>query len=234
MELKLKDNSPGEETAKTLFEKNENTLGAEFNPFADVEPVRIKTTIEQVPVAKKEVDVIGIVKWVVIIAIVVGGIKLVSNLLNPKVEDITQFVNADKDYVEEQLDVELVDNAEVAKKIPHYSDGNITVDGNDKLGIVYIDGVRKGIHIYDKKYSMFGVTLGDPEYKLEELVSFEYDEYFNVLNDMAKGKSTAYFYFNSKNNDCLVVTINDNSARVVALTYFNDYKLISKNLSGLD
>ena len=51
---------------------------------------------------------------------------------------------------------------------------------------------------------------------------------------MVGGQSTAWFYYNSANNDCMVIIVNDNSARVVAMTYFNDYKLISENLSGID
>ena len=81
---------------------------------------------------------------------------------------------------------------------------------------------------------MFGISIGDGEFKIDDNLTYEYDESFNVLDDMLGGKSTAVFYYNKANNDCLVIFINDKSARVVAMTYFNDYKLVTQNLSGLE
>ena len=102
------------------------------------------------------------------------------------------------------------------------------------IEVAYLLEGESTVWIDDKKYNMLGIHIGDGEYKIEDNITFEYDEYFSVLNDMAGGNSTALFYFNTAKNDCLVITVNDKSARVVAMTYFNDYKLISKNLSGLD
>lgn len=199
-------------------------------------PVVISTTVAM-PVAQKqknEFDAMAVVKWIVIIAIVIVGFKLISGVINPKSTDITGYVDMEASELEAKLDLDFETNCDMNTRITHYSNGTVTVDGDGEIGVVYIDGKRKGVHIDHKKYNMYGISIGDPEYKVEDKLRFEYDDSFNVLNDMAGGQSTANFYFNTMNNDCLVVIVNDKSARVVAITYFNDYKLISENLSGLD
>lgn len=245
MELKLKDETQEKKVEKKLedlsddyiagIEPHKMDVGISGSPYIS-NPVKISTTVSSPSQSKSSssFDIMGIVKWIVIIAIVVVGVKFVSGIINPKVIDVTNYVDMDAAQLEKELDIELESDSSMKAQITHYSDGTVTVDGDGKIGVVYIDGKHKGLHINDKKYNMFGISIGDGEYKIDDNITYDYEKQFNVLDDMIGGKSTATFYYNTQNNDCLVVIINDNSARVVAMTYFNDYKLISKNLSGLD
>jgi len=249
MELKLKDDvekktierkpedlSDDYIQGKTDLYSNKDDTTAINGTMYTNNPVKISTNVVAPTVSKDKngFDVMGIVKWIVIAVIAVVGVKLIYGLVNPKSIDVTNYVNLEADEFAKKMDISLKPDSAMSTKIPHYCDGTVTVDSNEKIGVVYIDGKRKGIHTDDKKYNMFGIHIGDGEYKIEDNITFEYDEYFSVLNDMAGGNSTALFYYNTAKNDCLVITVNDKSARVVAMTYFNDYKLISKNLSGLD
>ena len=63
---------------------------------------------------------------------------------------------------------------------------------------------------------------------------YKYDNSFVVLNDMAGGTSKDYFYYRKKEGDCLVITVNDTSNRVACLAYYNDYRLVSKDLGPVD
>lgn len=232
MELKLKDDVQEKKTErKEDFLSDEELLGAYTN-----NPVRITSTatVPDTVRTKSSFDLMGIIKWVIIIAVVVVAGKFIMGLINPKVTDVTDYVGMDTAQLEGALDITLEEGSEMKKQISHYSNGQVTVDGNGEIGVVYIDGKHKGLHINNKKYNMFGVTIGDGEFTLDDNMTYQYDDSFNVLNDMIGGKSTATFYFNRAKNDCLVIIINDKSARVVAMTYFNDYKLISENLSGID
>ena len=175
-----------------------------------------------------------IVKWVVIIALVVVAVSLVKGLISPKATDVTKFVNYDYDQLKDAIDEDIEKDTDMSSKITHYSNGTVTVDSAEGIGIVYIDGARKGLHIDDKKYCMFGISLGDGETTIEDNITYDYTEYMLVLNDLAGGKSTATIYYNTSKNDCLVVFVNDKSARVVAMTYFNDYKLFSTNLDTIE
>ena len=240
MGLKIKDDEVKGEAQERAFsvKKVETTIEDNFsapNPlFTEPEPVRMTATEIKASTSKTGNDIMGIIKWVVILAVVLVGVKLVAGIINPKTTDISAYVDMEKDAIETKLDVELNNNPDMVSRITHYSNGTVTVDGNGKIGVVYIDGVRKGIHTDDKRYKMYGVSIGDGEYQIEDNMTYDYESYFNVLNDMVGGNSTAWFYYNSAKNDCMVVIVNDKSARVVAMTYFNDYKLISENLSGID
>lgn len=249
MELKLKNDVQEGKTEKKLEDLSDEYIQGKEDLYSLADnnspingtmytnnPVKISTTVVA-PVTgknKNEFDVMGIVKWVVIAVMIIVGVKLVSGLVNPKSIDVTGYVDLEADELTKKLDVSLGADSDMSSKVPHYSNGTVTVDGNGEIGVVYIDGKRKGIHTDDKKYNMFGIYIGDGEFKIEDNITYDYDEYFSVLNDMAGGNSTAMFYFNETKNDCFVITVNDKSARVVAMTYFNDYKLISENLSGLD
>ncbi len=239
MELKLKDEIK-EETQERKFsvkkseEVEDNSIVSPKPTFTEPEPVRLTATEIKATTAKSSNNIMGIVKWVVILVIVLLGVKLVAGIINPKVVDVGLYVDLEKDALETKLDVELQNDSAMAGRITHYSNGTITVEGDGEIGVVYIDGARKGIHIDDKKYMLYGLSIGDGEYQIEDKIAYDYDNYFNVLNDMVGGNSTAWFYYNTARNDCIVVFVNDKSARVVAMTYFNDYKLISENLSGID
>lgn len=239
MELKIKEEGTGEAQDRKFSVKQPDSIGSDnivkAEPaFVEQEPVRITATEIKANTAKSNNNIMGIVKWVVIVAVLALGVKLVAGIVNPKVVDVSQYTDLEKDALETKLDVELQNDSAMAGRVTHYSNGTITVEGDGEIGVVYIDGARKGIHIDDKKYMLYGLSIGDGEYQIEDKITYDYESYFNVLNDMVGGNSTAWFYYNTASNDCIVVFVNDKSARIVAMTYFNDYKLISENLSSLD
>ena len=240
MELKLRDSNE-ENKPQTKYRVQESA--DEENKVTDSQdgmyynnPVKITNTVVTPTVSNKksEFDAMVIVKWVVIIALVVVAISLVKGLISPKATDVTKFVNYDYNQLQDAIDEDIEKNTDMSSKITHYSNGTVTVDSAEGIGIVYIDGAQKGLHIDDKKYCMFGISLGDGETTIEENITYDYTEYMLVLNDLAGGKSTATIYYNTSKNDCLVVLVNDKSARVVAMTYFNDYKLFSTNLDTIE
>ncbi len=240
MELKLKDSNE-ENKPQTKYRVQEST--DEETKVTDSQdgmyynnPVKITNTVVTPTVSNKksEFDAMNIVKWVVIIALVVVAVSLVKGLISPKATDVTKFVNYDYDQLQDAIDEDIEKDTDMSSKITHYSNGTVTVDSAEGIGIVYIDGARKGLHIDDKKYCMFGISLGDGETTIEDNITYDYTEYMLVLNDLAGGKSTATIYYNTSKNDCLVVFVNDKSARVVAMTYFNDYKLFSTNLDTIE
>ncbi|MBQ3545991.1 MAG: hypothetical protein IJA34_13580 [Lachnospiraceae bacterium] len=177
----------------------------------------------------------SILKTVAIILILIFiGTKIYSGLSN-EITDITSYVNYEKEDIEKKLDVKLTPNPKMVNKIYRYSKSTVTVDGDNKNGIamVYFDGKRSGLHIDNKQYSLFNIHLGYTQSKAEDVMSFEYDYSYSVINDLMDGSSTAYFYCNSQNNTCLVLVFNGSTNRIVALTYFNDMKKATEKLSKL-
>ena len=163
--------------------------------------------------------------------LIFGGKQIVS-ILMPEGDDITNLLKRDANAIASELGVTLVNNAEWATQIPQYSSGTVAVksDSDAEIGIVYIDGKQAGVHIRSGKYTIYGIQINDGEKEAYDHTSYPFDGSTSVINDMAEGKTTTYFYYNSKQNDCVALTINDTTNRIVAITYFYDYARIVETL----
>lgn len=177
--------------------------------------------------------VVGVIKGIIVIAVIVLVVTVIKNFLMPEVTDVTELVDKDKAVVERMLGVTLSDDSDMVKKIYEWTKGEITTDSDGDIAIVYVDGKRTGLHIDHKKYGMYGLKIGDWMVNVDKLTTYDYEGSFIVINDECEGMSTGVHYYNKKNNDCLIVIYNDNSNKVVALTYFNDFNKIAEQLGGI-
>lgn len=178
-------------------------------------------------------DIKKVLKWVILICIVVIAGDAIYNFIFPEVTDVTPYLKMDKSDIERNLGIALSDSPNMVKKIYAFTNGEITVDGNEEnnIGIVYINGKQSGLHTDNRIYSMYGVNIGDAVISLGDKITYPYENVYEVLNDIGQGSSTATFYQNFTMNDCFVVVVNDTSGRVVALTYFSDAKKATEKLS---
>lgn len=167
--------------------------------------------------------------FIIVGVLIVVGKEVVSRV-RPEGTDITGLLKSNEETLSSKLKVTFKDKPEWEGRIHQYSTGKVTVKATDDIGIVYIDGKQAGVHIESKKYTMFGLQLGDGEKHVYDNTTFKFDNFHPVLDDMAKGKTTTYFYYNTAQNDCVAVTINESTNRVVGLTYFNNYKQIVSTL----
>lgn len=174
-----------------------------------------------------------LVNWLILISLVIVVGRQLKELIFPPCTDVTGMVNMKTEELEKELDITLVRGSDKSKKINHYSEGTVSVDSYKGIGVVYIDGKHVGLHIDSRNYSMYGVKIGDAEISLDNKITYNYKEVFEVIDDIADGTSTATFYYNKKQGDCLVVICNDVSNRVVAMTYFNDLDRVTERLSGI-
>ncbi len=238
MELKLKDENETKRTNENPdMNLDDSNISGEgnFGPYVS-NPVRISTVVETPAISKKRsgFDIISMAKCMMILAALSGVVLFFMNVINPEVKDVTNLVNMSVEGVEKALDVTLNENSSMISQIHQYSDGNVTVYGNGEIGVVYIDDVYAGLHINDKKYSLYGVKIGDSESEAEENMTFPSDDSMSVLNDIMEGNSTTVFYRDKAKGDCFVVIYNDHSNRVVAMTYFKNFYKVTENLESID
>lgn len=172
-----------------------------------------------------------LLKWIVMISLLVVAGSFIKEELYPPCTDVTNMMDMDTEKLERTLGITMVRESKMYKKINHYSRGKASTDSDTGIAVVYIDGKRIGLHIDSRKYSMYGLHIGDTQMSVDRKTTYEFDSMFDVYDDIVNGTSTATFYYNKKNNDCLVVICNDRSNRVVALTYFNDLNKVTEQLS---
>lgn len=245
LSLKGNDEQNNEEMLKNDLSKADTGYAddKQSDDFSDLEtpaykPVVISTeVIKPVGLDSKKNDITGIIIKAVVAVIIclvafTVGKALVKKLAGPK--DITDYVNKSESEIEKALGVNLVDSPEKVSSVHQYSNGKISVSSDGNISVVYIDGVQKGVKIDNKKYTMFGIKIGDSGNHISDKFSYDYENSFVVLNDLMSGKSTTEYYYNRSKNDCFIVIINEDSGRVVSMSYYNDFQLISENLSGID
>lgn len=174
--------------------------------------------------------IMSLITAFVVCAILVFGGKYIVSILMPEGRDITALLNKDADSIASELGVTFQDNTEWVYQIHQYSKGITTVKAADGIGVVYIDGKQSGIHIRDKKYTIYGIRIGQGEKNVHENMTYSYDDYLSILNDMAEGKTTTYYYYSNERNDCVALTVNDTTNRIVGITYFYDFNKIMETI----
>ena len=173
----------------------------------------------------------ALVTWIeriIIIVLLIIAVQRVKDYLFPEAIDVTGMVNMTTEELEVALGTSLTQNSDMAQRINHYSRDEIITNSTDGIGVIYIRSRQKGLHIDSRKYSMYGLHLGDSETDVEEKITYKYEDRFTRMTGDVKGSSNSIFYYNKKNNDCLVVIYNNYTGKAVAITYFNDLKKMTE------
>ncbi len=242
MELRLKDAAKDESRdnrSDGQFVQNDS-----YDEAQDVitpKPVVIKFDEVHAPVESRKNSHVGIIIKVFIFIILAAVFMIVyKNVIKPNftTTDITDYVKSDEATVIKQLKLSGSFEADSAwcSRLPIYKNvsGGITVKSNDGIGIIYKNDKQFGIAIDGKGYQMFGVKIGDPEYDAVDKLSFTYDDEFSILDDLVDTRSMGTYYQNTKTNELLVITVNGNSNRVVAVTYFYDGRFLTNTLDFIE
>ncbi len=174
-----------------------------------------------------------VVGVLLILAVLFALYKGIGYVTGSGGEDITSKLTLSEEELAQDMDTTFEDNENIVKMIPRYTNGTLTAKTGKELDIVYVDGKQVGVHTNGRKYKFFGVGVNDPLYTAEDKLTYQYDECFQVLTDFLNENSESYFYYNDKNNDCLVLTVSKNTNRVVSMVYYTDYHKMTENLSAV-
>ncbi|MCM1172699.1 MAG: hypothetical protein NC393_11330 [Clostridium sp.] len=241
MELKLKDDTKNESRDNqndTQFIQNDNYGGTQDKVVPN--PVVINFDEVHAPIDSRKSSHTGlIIKLFVFIILAVIFMVIYKNVIKPNftTTDITDYVKSDEVAMIGGLKLSGSFEADSAwaGRLPIFSNvsSGITVKSNSGIAIIYKNNKQFGIAIDGKGYKMFGVKIGDPEYDAVDNITFAYDSDFSILNDLVDTRSMSTYYQNTKTNELLVITVNGNSNRVVAVTYFYDGRFLTNTLDDL-
>lgn len=176
----------------------------------------------------------ALVSWIeriiLIVLLIIAG-KKAMEYFAPKPVDVTEMGTMKAEELERELGITLTPNSEMAKRIYHYSWDKISTKSTDGISVVYIGSRQVGLHIDNRKYSMYGLHTGYSEADVRKKMTYNYEGQFGLMTDDVLGSSNAIFYYNKTKNDCLVVIYNNYSKYVVAVTYFKDLKKMTERVS---
>lgn len=170
----------------------------------------------------------------VILAVLFALYKGIGYVTGSSGDDITAMLTHSEEELAREMKTTFEDNEKIVKMIPRYTNGTVTAKTGNELDIVYVNGKQVGVHTNGRKYRFFGVGVNDPAYTAENNMTYQYDSSFEVLTDYMNENSEAHFYYNEKNNDCLVLTVSKNTNRVVSMVYYTNYQKMTENLSPLE
>ncbi len=183
-------------------------------------------TATRVPTKSSSSGLWSLVKWILFIVVLYFGYQYVTTNMTTEAIDVTTYADVRADLVENGLGVTFKDDREMANEVVHFADGKVSVKGNGELGVVSINGIRKGLFVKSSTYSLYGIRIGDKEVSVERNTTFAFDSSTFDIGDKAQGDSVTVFYYNVKNGDCIAVTYNNSSNRVINMAYYNDYETI--------
>ena len=176
-----------------------------------------------------------IIRIVICFVVAIGGFVVFKTFIRPDPVDLTADARSTEDTLSTKYKINFENDDAMVKYIPQWSNGGeVKVNTGKKLSTVYIDGDYVGIHFSDRRWTMYGLNIGLGAYEIPNKITYKYDSHFEMLNDMMGGQSTADYYYNKAANDCLVITSNDNTGRIVAITYFTDLSKVTETISGID
>ncbi len=186
--------------------------------------------------------------WIILIVLaVVAAIVLTRIPWNQKTS-LDAYLRLPQAELEQTLGVMLTENPEGPSylSIPNRDYTGFQVNSSPKkdIGVIYYNGKQAGICFDGKKYSVYGITIGDSESHLltnaedtkvlagEGSAGYKYKYYFTMLDEMGQRGSTAE-YFLGVDGSVLVLVLNDTSNRVVNIIYYYDSERILQDVDRI-
>ena len=236
MPYELKPSEEMDALAKKKEEEKALYGDKEWNPELEA-PKFVETSVsvntgKSFAKSQKHLGIVYKIIGVLLLALLVfGAIKFTQHFVGSGGDDISQYLDKKEAEISAALGIQFEQHDEMAKGIQQYSGGKVTVREGDDLQIVYVDGRQVGVCTSGRGYRFFGIGINEAKTDIAKDMTYKSDETFVVMNDLMGGRSTSTYYANRANNTCFVITVNDDSGRVVYLSYFTDMALITKNLS---
>ena len=168
---------------------------------------------------------------IVLVALGFGVYAGVQYFLKSGGRDISPYLTMSDEELANQLKTTFMDTPDLGKNLSLHSSYHITVKTDGELNLLYYDGKYLGVNTTERAYQIFGVAVNQPEITAVHGMLYGYDGSMREVSDFAGGASDSHYYYNRIRNDCLVLTVNVSSNRVVSVSYYNDWKLIQSTVT---
>ena len=169
--------------------------------------------------------------FIIVLSAYQGVVKFLDS--GSRAQDITECLTLKKKNIEKNLGTEFT--SDVTDKIYLFNNqpNDITIKSDGTLNLIYMNGTRIGINTSSNKYKFYNIAVKQPEVTALKETTYSYEDYAQAIDTRLDGSKT-YIYYNSKKNDCLVLSVSSISNRITEITYYSDYSSIKNLLSASD
>ena len=168
---------------------------------------------------------------VIVLVIYIGIGRSISYLSSSGGTDITPYIGMTDLMMEKSLGTKFTENNSVAKRIPGIRNKDVKIKTDGELNLIYMKNKKVGVNTESRNYRFFDVGINQPEIKAVKEMDYTYEGYTQSVEDLSAGAASTYYYYNRKQNDCFAITVNQNSNRIVSMTYYTNYDKVSEFLS---
>ena len=172
-----------------------------------------------------------IAAMILLVAMGFGIYAGVRYFLSSGGKDISPYLTMDEYEISAQLKTTFDENAELGKALSRSGSEPVTVRSDGELNLIYYGETLIGYNTTGRKYQIFGVAVNEPEISAVHNMMYGSDGSKREVSDFSGGSSDSHYYYNRIRNDCLVMTVNRNSNRVVSVTYYNDFLRIQESVT---
>ena len=170
-------------------------------------------------------------KLIIFIVIVVvisffSSIVLFVKSLQSKSTDVTSMREHTEQQFAKDLGMDFKENEIFARLVRVHSDDKVTAKTNSGFGIVYIDGKQQGIFFDSTKYELYGLQVGDKCDDNFNKLKYPYEKVMKETVDYSEGFKNYCYLYNTRNGDCMIVSYDTRTNKILELGYFYDYKLL--------
>ena len=171
-----------------------------------------------------------IMGMVVYVGVIFGLYILIRNFLGSGGRELSPFVAKSEAELATALETKFEYNDDLGKAVSDTLGLPIKIKSDGELNLIYLNKRLIGLNTSGRKYQFFGVSVNEPEITAVHRMGFLHDSSAQEVGSIAEGASRSHYYFDTKSNECLVLTINSYSNRVVSITYYNDFAAVSNRL----
>ena len=162
---------------------------------------------------------------VVVVISFASSIILFVKSLQSRPTDVTKMIEYDEKKFAKELDLNFKDNEIFGRLVRVFSDDKVTAKTDNGFGVIYIRGKQQGIFFDSPKYELFGLQVGDKCDNNFSKVKYQYEKIEREVVDYSEGFKYYTYLYNTRRGDCMIVSYDTRTNKILELGYFYDYKL---------
>ena len=168
---------------------------------------------------------------VIALIIVFVGYEGISYVIDSNGQECSMLLDMPEQHISNQLSTKFRDYDKTVDGLPLYKGKSLTMRTDGELNIIYVSGKQIGVNTTGRKYKFFNVAVNQSEISAVKNMTYKYKKSKEVLEDMSKGVSDSFVYYDEDENTALVLTVNSESNRIVGITYYSDLRAVTGMVS---